>query len=321
MDSVGNEGELRVSDPTFSAKVDKDAIVVPGKVNNALRLDNQQCVVLSLNYSLSLSYNQKDKDVNQKNVSKQTLTEIFQNKKKQVISNKWCLFDISECYHGFYMSFWMKIRDNITPKLNIVVSASISIMYFKSETIMTSHYNNVKDPITVFIQQLIESLRIAGNSSASNEDNLKSGIMVFDFKYLTKHAYCVIKNIQSDNWLFVETSWRKDKGLKVLLDRDLECESAIYESRGSQPENKSNESSDNIGSYAKNTFLFGCSINKNADKNDVIVGGNDVAANERKSGKLFLDWVEIFFRDRDYLLAHDHLVRGRPEVYIFFKKS
>lgn len=337
LDSVGSKGELKVNDPLYVATVAKDAIVVPGKVNNALRLDNQQCVTITLNntynqaftMTLNNTYDQAATRLESDHEHRDQSSYINDRDEEQILENKsnrnnkrinkWCLFDISDCSHGFYMSFWMKIRDNVAPKISIAVSSSISIVYFKSESIMTSHFREVKDPITNFIRTLFDSFKSTEQTlkTSDNEDNSHPGILVFDFKHLQNHAYCVIRNIQSDNWFYVEASWRKEVGLKVHLDRNLKCTSGIFKDFSGVKDAYYNSESRLSSNYSKQNkhnslkkFIFGCPSNGNDNNDDTLTTNNDVAANERKSGKVFLDWIEIFFRDRDYLLAHEHLVRG-----------
>ena len=296
--------------------------MVPGKVNNALRLDNQQCVTLTLNQTY-------DGDDDERGV-----IGGFRGSSSRGGSDKWCLFDVSDCSHGFYISLWMKIRDNLTPRISIAVSSSISIVYFKSENLMTSHYYKLNDPISNFLKQLLASLKRRQHPAA--EEDSHTGVLVFDFTHVQGHAYCVVSNVQADSWLYVEASWRQQQGLRVYLDRYLECTSAIYRttendyrrvSNNNKNNNKNNKNNNNQHD-TMNKFVFGCSLDDN-EVNDYTLSSssssssnNNVASNERKSGKVFLDWVEIFFRDRKYLLAHDHLLRGSvfqiSNFYSFF---
>ena len=98
LDNIFEGGRLHSSNPNFLATVSRDAITVPGKVNNATRLDDKQYIeIRPLVGGLATS----------------------------------CLTDFSNCRHGFYLSSWVKFRDFTPSKFVFVSNRNILIEYSK----------------------------------------------------------------------------------------------------------------------------------------------------------------------------------------------
>lgn len=98
LDNVFENGRLHSSNPNFLATVSRDAITVPGKVNNATRLDEKQYIeIRPLVSGLATS----------------------------------CMTDFSNCRHGFYLSSWVKFRDFTPSKFVFVSNRNILVEYSK----------------------------------------------------------------------------------------------------------------------------------------------------------------------------------------------
>ena len=93
-----------------------------------------------------------------------------------------------------------------------------------------------------------------------------------------------IPNLQKDKWYFVEFTWHPEKGLQVFLNNKLVEDKKMPISTLKKP----------VGGH----FLIGKANNRDADPTRF------------KFPDTLVDELEVWFRDRDNLIAFDHILRG-----------
>ncbi|ESN91126.1 hypothetical protein HELRODRAFT_182201 [Helobdella robusta] len=185
MDAIDSHNSLATNNDNFVATVTKETAIVPGKVDNALRLNVGQVV-----------------DV---------LPTING-------SGEMCLINLQACKLGMYISMWLKFKETSSLSRYLIRNNDIEI-YYKNDT----DSKNVEYLTGRSRKSLMEvQSKFQNNSRRSKRDVVsKMNKLYSEFKFKNKKWSANVNSLPLDTWIFLEISWNPKSALEVHIDKIL----------------------------------------------------------------------------------------------------